>query len=349
MDAGSFRADGFFVSLTGPNTDSNEGHMQTEILLEPGSLAEAVDERTRRALAAGDMLPIKTEQERITDAGVHFLVRVIAGLRRKEADKGRRAADGQDRPANPFLPPEPTLTVAEVSNHHLAVLNKFSVLDRHLLIVTRAFEHQETLLTPGDLRALLACMAEYPSLGFYNGGTVAGASQRHKHLQVVPLPLEPDGPALPMEPLLDGGRRGSAGCCPGLPFAHAFARFDRPVADAPMEAAEQAAALYPELLAAVGIEGIQSPGEVRQSAPYNLLAADDWMLVVPRAEELFRGISVNALGFAGSLFVKDRNQLAVIRAAGPMHILRAVAGSPQGIKDTESMDPTGSLTLGGTA
>ncbi|MCA1788384.1 MAG: hypothetical protein LC667_00600 [Thioalkalivibrio sp.] len=300
--------------------------MQTEILLEPGSLAKAVDERTRQALGDGDLLPIETEQERITDGGVGFLVRVSASLKRKETDKQHRAAGKSERPANPFLPPEPELTVGEISTRHLAVLNKFNVLDRHVLIVTRAFEHQETLLTPGDLRALFACMAEYPSLGFYNGGTIAGASQRHKHLQIVPLPFDPDGPAVPMEPLLDAGWRGSVGHCPDLPFAHAFARLDRPIEAAPMETAEQAASLYPELLAAVGIGGVESDGEVRQSAPYNLLVADAWMLAVPRAEEFFRGVSVNALGFAGSLFVKDHNQLEVIRAAGPMHILQAVAG-----------------------
>ena len=300
--------------------------MRTEILLEPGSLAEAVDARTRQALADGNLVPIETEQEQITDAGVRFLVRVVASLKGKESDKRLRAGGGS-RSADPFLPPEPELTVAEVSIRHLAVLNKFSVLERHLLIVTRAFEHQETLLTSEDLRALFACMAEYPSLGFYNGGTVAGASQSHKHLQLVPLPFDPGGPLVPIEPLLDSGPCGSVGCCPGLPFAHAFARFDRPVSVAPMPAAEQATALYPELLAAVGIEGVEVDGAVQQSAPYNLLVANDWMLVVPRVEERFRGVSVNALAFAGSLFVKDREQLEAIQAAGPMHVLRAVAGS----------------------
>ncbi len=319
----------FSVSLIGPNADHDEDEMRTEILLEPGSLAEAVDARTRQALADGNLVPIETEQEQITDAGVRFLVRVVASLKGKESDRRLRAGGGS-RSADPFLPPEPELTVAEVSIRHLAVLNKFSVLDRHLLIITRAFEHQETLLTPEDLRALFACMAEYPSLGFYNGGTIAGASQSHKHLQLVPLPFDPDGPLIPIEPLLDRGRCGSVGCCPGLPFAHAFARFDRPVAVAPMQAAEQATDLYPELLAAVGIEGVEVDGAVHQSAPYNLLVADDWMLVVPRVEELFRGVSVNALAFAGSLFVKDREQLDAIQAAGPLHVLRAVTGPARG-------------------
>lgn len=306
--------------------------MQTEILLEPGTLAEAVHARTRQALADGDLLPIVTEQEHITDAGVRFLVRIVANLRRKKTGERPQADRGKGGPANPFLPPDPALTVAEVSTRHLAVLNKFNVLDRHLLIVTRAFEHQESFLNPGDLRALFACMAEYPSLGFYNGGTVAGASQSHKHLQVVPLPLEPGVPAIPMESLFHAGCLGTVGRCPGLPFAHAFARLDRPVAAGPVEAAQQAARLYPRLLAAIGIEGVRADGAWRPSTPYNLLVADDWMLVVPRVEESFRGVSVNALGFAGSLFVKERSQLEMIRAAGPMHILQAVAGRAR--KDT---------------
>jgi hypothetical protein len=51
----------------------------------------------------------------------------------------------------------------------------------------------------------------------------------------------------------------------------------------------------------------------RQSAPYNLMVADDWMLVVPRGEQLFRGASINGL-CAGSLFVEDGKQFQVIRS-----------------------------------
>jgi len=283
-----------------------------------------LERATRSALACGALRPIETEQVIVEDAGVGFLVRVVSSLRRKEADKRRTlfSRNGSAPPRNPFLPPEPELTLGEVSRTHVAVLNKFNVLDYHLLIVTQEFEHQETLLTVGDFRALLACMAQYPSLGFYNGGAAAGASQPHKHLQLVPLPLTPNGPPLPMAPLLAGpGPR-----CPDLPFAHAFCRSSGPIAGRSIRAAREAHALYMELLAELDIGAETVEGEPRQSAPYNLLIASDWMLAVPRATERFHDISVNALGFAGSLFVKDPEQLALIGEEGPMRVLQSVAG-----------------------
>ena len=44
-------------------------------------------------------------------------------------------------------------------------------------------------------------MAGLDGLAFYNSGEVAGASQRHKHLQLI-QPLGPDGLRAPMEALL---------------------------------------------------------------------------------------------------------------------------------------------------
>ena len=294
------------------------------ILLEPGSLVPAFEERTRRAIASGALQPIHTDQVRVEDGGVRFLVRVVSSLRRKAAEARGPGIQTQQAPgsANPFLPPDPALTVAPISRTHLAVLNKFNVLERHLLIVTRGFEHQEALLTRDDFRALCVCMAEYPSLGFYNGGRVAGASQPHKHLQLVPLPFEPHGTGVPMAPLLTGdGPR-----CPQLPFAHAFGRLTRSIRSEALAAADEAHALYLRLLSAPGIQAMPQDSGERQSAPYNLLVADGWMLAVPRVKEFWRGISINALGFAGSLFVKEWVQLELIRAEGPMAVLETVAG-----------------------
>jgi len=297
------------------------------ILLRPGSLWPAILERTRRALECGALHPIETRFDYIEQSGIRFLIRVAMNLQRKALDQRRQSAVGATvgRHANPFLEPEPELRVADVSETHLALLNKFNVIDYHLLLLTRSYEHQDCLLTPADFAALGACMAEFDALGFYNGGRVAGASQHHKHLQMIPLPMANEGPALPIAPLIESAD-GSYGTIrlSTLPFPNCFARLDPQWREDPMGAAAEIHQTYLDLMAALAIRPLESDGELRHSAPYNLLIGRDWMLLVPRAREHFRSISINALGFAGSLFVKREAEKEQVREAGPMTVLRAV-------------------------
>lgn len=278
--------------------------------LTPGTLGTKLADRTRAALESGALRPIATVPEFVEQGGLRFLVRRVESLARKDLETAQR-------PGNPFLPWEEALFVAEVSDSHVALLNKFNVIAHHLLIVTRRFEDQELLLSGADFAALLACMAEFPSLGFYNGGAVAGASQSHKHLQLVPLPLAPEGPAVPVQPLLDAARfKGGYGTVPGFPFAHALC--PRP------KSAEETRELYLRMLRQAGIPPWEAADGLRQSAAYNLLLGPTWMLLVPRTREYFDGISVNALAYAGSLFVRNDQQLERVREAGPMAVLAAV-------------------------
>nr|WP_269764874.1 hypothetical protein [Burkholderia ubonensis] len=43
---------------------------------------------------------------------------------------------------------------------------------------------------------------------------------------------------------------------------------------------------------------------------------------------LGRILSINTLGFAGSLFVRDAAQMQIVRTLGPMAVLRRAAGAP---------------------
>ncbi len=289
------------------------------LLLQPGTLRDALLERSRHALACGAMQTIATVEEIVPDKGVDFVVRRVSSLARKQEDGERRREGAQ---ANPFLPHEPDLFVAEISDTHFALLNKFKVIEHHLLLVTRRFVHQETLLDREDFAALAACMGEYDSLGFYNGGTVAGASQPHKHLQLVPLPLAGTAAPVPMQTLFERLRsRPGTTRVPGLAFRNAFAWLE----PAWCGDAARLHALYLDLLAAAGLGAIECGGALRQSAPYNLLLTRRWMLLVPRSRERFDSISVNALGYAGSLFVRDLDQFQTVKRAGPMAVLEAVS------------------------
>jgi ATP adenylyltransferase len=284
----------------------------------PGRLAEAA----RRALACGALQPIETEQIRIEDGGVSFLVRKVSSLARKE----RARRPGASAPEDPFLPGEPELCVADISPTHRALLNKFNVIERHLLVVTRRFVDQECLLDRDDFAALAACMAGIDGLGFYNGGRVAGASQPHKHLQLVPLPIAGAGPPVPIDVLFEAGPDAPAiAAFDALPFAHAWTRLDPALFGAPDEAGEALCRRYRALMDRTGVTASEVSGEQRQGAPYNLLLTRRWMLLVPRTREHCEDISINALGYAGSLFVNDDRQLQQIRRIGPMQILRHVA------------------------
>ncbi|MCC9004318.1 MAG: DUF4922 domain-containing protein [Candidatus Competibacter sp.] len=300
--------------------------MSAKQRLAHGALWSRVQRRQEEALASGALKPIDTALEFIEDDGVRFLVRVVANLARKDADRLRQVEQSRSSGAstNPFLPYEEALFVADLSTTHLTLLNKFNVIDHHLLIVTRRFVQQETLLDLADFQALCQVLAEREGLGFYNGGAAAGASQPHKHLQWVPLPLVDAMPWGPFDTLLRDAVRGGAETVPGLPFRHAFAALDPALAERPFALAEVLHERYQTLLQRLGIGPIRIDGEIRQSGPYNLLVTRDWLLLVPRRQEEFAGISINALGFVGSLFVRNQAQLDTLKSRGPMAVLRAV-------------------------
>src|SRR5512139_3690193 len=140
--------------------------------LKEGTLWQEVVRVTENALGNGALFPVPTEYEFIDDNKVRFFVRILSGLRRKDEAKKQQEKEESTtgRKINPFLPYDKDLFVAAISDTHVAILNKFNVVEHHLLIITRDFEDQETLLTLHDFRALCICMSEYNSLGFYNGG-----------------------------------------------------------------------------------------------------------------------------------------------------------------------------------
>ena len=302
--------------------------------LQKGTLWQKILRVTENGLSTGALLSLPTEYEFIEDCGMRFFVRMLSGLRLKDEAKQQQekesAATGVQ--SNPFLPYEDDLFVTDISNSHVAILNKFNVVEHHLLIITRRFEDQETLLTRDDFKALRTCMAEYRCLGFYNAGVAAGASQKHKHLQIVPLPLAPEGPQVPIEPLLAKAvYKDGLGIIPAFPFLHVFARIGPETLKARSDAGEKTFALYCAMLKRAGMASPDRGGIKKQSGPYCLLVAQDWMLLVPRSQEFFDSISVNSLGFAGALLVRDKEQMDKVKGCGPMTVLREV-GLPVSVK-----------------
>lgn len=281
---------------------------------------------TEQALHCGALQPIATQTYTLSDQGIPFLVRILDTLKRKEAAQVSQERENGGKPFNPFLPYEEALFVTDVSASHVCLLNKFNVVDHHLLLITREYASQDTWLNEADFEALAYCLKQINGLGFYNGGATAGASQHHKHLQLVPFAAAESQADLPIALPI---RRHVATIAaqrivPTLPFWHSV----YPLAIA---ASASAAEWTPQLMA--GYRQIMTDLDLDLSAPapaspYNVLITRDWMMGVRRSQPTYQGIAINSLGYAGWLLVKTPEDFVRLQQIGPMTVLKEVGCNP---------------------
>ncbi len=298
------------------------------------SFMRAVRERSDAALASGDLLPVETGQVVVEERGLAFIVRWAAALARKDAAAPPAAeqssADGEavvlpggprDPSFNPFLNPDPALTIGPIGDRHTVILNKFPVCLHHLVLARREFAEQLSPLEETDFRAMAQLLSSEGGLGFYNGGAAAGASQRHKHVQWIPASPENASLLRLAAELPPDTPEGTLARHPALTFTHRFLRVQAGRGVDIEASAQSLLRAFEQACAALDLR----PGADGLLPPFNLLAGDGWMLVVPRSREHFEGISLNALSFGGTLYVRAAEQVETIRSAGPLQVLASVA------------------------
>lgn len=297
-----------------------------KLLLKPNSLWQKTIKVTQSARKTGSLKSIETDHYLIEQNEINFVIRSLTNIKRKEEAKQKQQQKSKKsgKYFDPFLPYEEDLFVSDITPSHLCLLNKFNVVDHHLLIVTRDFELQENLLNLNDFIALCACLTEIDGLAFYNGGEIAGASQKHKHLQLIPLPFFPNIELLPITPAIDKTKfNNGVGSISSFFFKNAIARLDSTVFDNPLKAAQSMLEAYYTLLKRVGFT--LEKNQIEQPGAYNFLATREWMMIIPRIKESCQGISVNSLGFAGSLFVKNQASLELLKEITPIKLLAEVS------------------------
>ncbi len=282
-------------------------------------ILQRLDQLSQAALASGELLPVQAQEERLQDQGLSFFVRWVSTLAAKDAASVSIPGGPRDPNFNPFLPPAPALTVDDASATHNIVLNKFAVCDLHLVLADKVFSEQLHPLRDIDFRILADFLAAQGGLGFYNGGGPAGASQRHKHTQWIPQAADNGSLALYQDQLPAQAQAGSVHRHPVLDFEHCFVR---------LLDTQEPAALSESLLNAYRLackELSLVPGQDTLLPPHNMLVGQGWMLVVPRSVELVEGISVNALSYAGCMYVRTPEQIERVRQIGPLAVLAQAA------------------------
>jgi ATP adenylyltransferase len=285
-------------------------------------LWNAVKQATERAKAKGTIATIPTQCEIIEENGIRFVVRVAKNLAKKPTPTESLTTIGPP-PVDPFSdPPKNELYVAGITPTHSIILNKFNVVDFHLVIVTNEFRPQSELLTIEDFEALTLVIQLLNGFGFYNAGQFSGASQPHKHLQW--MPIAPDT-GLPVEPLItkQGVSSSEFFSLNEFPFIHQCCRLSRLM---PQVVLQHYRSMLPNLVNQVNSLNNSSSNQklTIETLSYNLLLTEKWLMIVPRRADAFGNIGINSVGFTGNILVKSEDDLQILKRVRPLAVLKHV-------------------------
>ncbi|KAF8635245.1 hypothetical protein AX17_004018 [Amanita inopinata Kibby_2008] len=303
------------------------------------------------ALQSGDLHFYPSTIATHTELDTEFEIRVCPALQKKPSlpnphfDNTTNVVtsnlDGVDRKHDPFAPPYNsnlhvgTLLDEQMESEYVVLLNKYSVVPEHFILVTKEYESQGSPLTSADLVTVYRLLMTARQVGknffaFYNCGENSGASQPHKHVQFFPLT---NGSLPPIELLarrtkLETSERPFS--LSNLPYANHVRRF---ASDLPFYEHDKLEATLTQAfmqLLDLAISTIRhDPDYPAGKLSYNVWITPEHLHLIPRRHEAYTlsyggKIAVNSLGFAGMLLVKSEEELEAVKSEGIGKILRGV-------------------------
>ncbi|KAK1486775.1 inositol phospholipid synthesis protein Scs3p [Colletotrichum tamarilloi] len=305
----------------------------------PVNLPELVKAAFNKARSNGDLTYYATQVTVLNANSTPFQLRFSPALANKPVAQKPKKTDEPRKPFDPFESPEKgPLFIAEIpsSSGHNLVLNKFAIVPEHFILATKEFKQQTDLLERDDLAATYSCIEAYRQYGeqhqghnselyaFFNSGSHSGASQPHRHIQLLPVARMMDG-------LPDGARWDVLAKQLGpqhvseLPFLTFAETIHRDMS--PDELHGIYLSLFKSAVDAVeshiGAENDSGNGGARIS--YNLAMTSDRLAVLPRLAEgaaIFKdgtavgNLALNGTVLAGTALVKNEAEWDALRSGG---------------------------------
>ena len=211
---------------------------------------------------------------------------------------------------NPFNPWEKNLEVHQIGNNHQLILNKYPVQKGHLLLITNRWKPQSGWLEKEDWNALKEVNMDTSGLWFFNSCKSAGASQPHRHIQLL--------------------RRGqNEKSCPRedwflrlLKSKNNENKLSKNIIVHKLDLNNNSEYLYNLYLNLSKKVGLGSPKtDESPKKAHNILLTNKWIAIIKRSKDNVHGISVNSLGFAGYLLVTEYSDLTYLAKYGPEKLL----------------------------
>ena len=219
---------------------------------------------------------------------------------------------------NPFIPWDKKLEIQTLSDKHTLILNKYPVQIGHILLITNKWKPQNGWLDIYDFDAIENVDNDTSGLWFFNSSREAGASQPHRHFQLLP-------------------RHSCESICPRYNWFCSLlsnknnidSLISHSVSIKPRNKKQRSNAhelynSYKSMIDEMNLGSFDSNNKPLK--PYNLLITKDWIALIKRKTERSNGFSINALGFAGYFLGTKRSNVDTLIKFGPEKILMDVIG-----------------------
>ena len=211
---------------------------------------------------------------------------------------------------NPFKPWDKILEIDSIGNGHQLILNKYPVQLGHVLLITNEWKEQNGWLDIKDWEAIKEVNKDTSGLWFFNSGPLAGASQPHRHIQL--LRRDPSELSCPREKwilALNNLKYKNEKFSKNI----ILKKFSKSLNE------ENIHEIYKDLSYNLGLGDPRN--DKKPKYPYNLIFTDRWMIIIKRKTDNLFGISINALGFAGYILVTENSDIKYLRELGPEKLL----------------------------
>ena len=211
---------------------------------------------------------------------------------------------------NPFNPWEKILEIEKIGNYHQLILNKYPVQKGHILLITNSWKPQNGWLDINDWDAIQKVNKDTSGLWFFNSSPIAGASQPHRHIQLL--------------------RRtyGEVSC----PREKWFLDLEtsnnndtylkKSIVVSKFNFLENTSYIYNLYLKLTKKIGLGDPiNDEKPKYPYNILITNNWIAIIRRRFDDIHGFSINGLGFAGYLLITEKSDTNYLKKFGPEKLL----------------------------
>ena len=211
---------------------------------------------------------------------------------------------------NPFKPWEKILEIEKIGNKHQLILNKYPVQKGHILLITNTWKPQNGWLDINDWIAIQKVNNDTSGLWFFNSSPIAGASQPHRHFQLL-------------------RRSNEEVVCPRESWFLDFksknqyeTKLKKNIIVSDFSFFEESSNIYDLYLNLTRKIGLGDPiNDIKPKYPYNILITNEWIAIIKRKYDHTLGFSINGLGFAGYLVITEKSNINYLKKYGPEKLL----------------------------